>query len=311
MKTLLLALLLIPMMSFGQNKKKQIEALNFSLDSLNSVLEEKINESSKLSNDLWDLCHDIENRLKPKIETQKQLIETYESNEKLLKFKIDSLSIITNFEKETNISVLKYIYDSEIGDGSNDDVIYLNDEDLYEVLNNSPFIETEGYELCDGAEVVCFIMELFMQPCGGVGETEQLIHLPTNTLIIYSHYPGDWESSPKEEVSLFSIKKNSLNNKFYITEHIVQFQLSNMRLYIDEYIGVNNSFWLFGRENSICSGIDDDYTSYIIKEKKGKLSYLSSNSSPESVMHTLFDVANTQEFNKLKKTNLYREFRTR
>ena len=93
MKTLLLALLLIPMMSFGQNKKKQIEALNFSLDSLNSVLEEKINESSKLSNDLWDLYHDIENRLKPKIETQKQLIETYESNEKLLKFKIKLILI--------------------------------------------------------------------------------------------------------------------------------------------------------------------------------------------------------------------------
>ena len=47
MKTLLLTLLLVPMMSFGQNKKEQIASLNKRVDSLNNVLSVTRDDSAK------------------------------------------------------------------------------------------------------------------------------------------------------------------------------------------------------------------------------------------------------------------------
>ena len=59
MKVLLAILLLVPMMSFGQSKKKQIEALNFSLDSLSTVLSNTRTNSAKGSKELNNLINNL------------------------------------------------------------------------------------------------------------------------------------------------------------------------------------------------------------------------------------------------------------
>ena len=66
MKTLLFLLLLVPIIGFGQSKKKQIEALNFSLDSLNTLLSNTRTNSAKESKELNNSINNL-NKEKEKL----------------------------------------------------------------------------------------------------------------------------------------------------------------------------------------------------------------------------------------------------
>ena len=112
MRTLLLILLLVPMMSFGQSKKKQIEALNFSLDSLNTLLSNTRTNSAKETKELNNSINNL-NKEKEKLNltieslnvtNDKLTTETYQLNKKIgvLNNSLDSINNVLSISRENS-----------------------------------------------------------------------------------------------------------------------------------------------------------------------------------------------------------------
>ena len=98
MKTLLLLLLLVPMMSFGQNKKEQIAYLNERVDSLNVLLSTMRNKASR-----------DESILRDKIGELNITIDELNSDNNILKIGVNELSK-KKLSLEIKLSILKSFY---------------------------------------------------------------------------------------------------------------------------------------------------------------------------------------------------------
>ena len=119
MKTLLLTLLLVPMMGLGQSKKKQIEVLNFSLDSLNIVLSTIRTNSAKESKELNNSINNL-NKEKEKLNSTIESLnvtndnltnQTYQLNKKIgvLNNSLDSINNVLSITRENSNQEVKQL----------------------------------------------------------------------------------------------------------------------------------------------------------------------------------------------------------